>query len=235
MKTAIEAHRLNRNKCMGTLYWQLNDVWLGPTWSTIDASGSWKAAHYTVADRYKPTILLPSSDGNTFELYVSNDKLEPLGLKVKMRLVAFTGEEIWKKEADVQSSKSSVTRVGEWSMKEMMKNPELKKLSVLDIQLFSSDTVIDKELFYFEKPKDLLLSNMDPEVEVQLKDDYIEVKLESPILLKDVFVSCDVEAEFSENFFDVIPTETTIIKLYPKRLVIPKVELKSLNQFLPKY
>jgi hypothetical protein len=76
---------------------------------------------------------------------------------------------------------------------------------------------------------------VDPEVEVQLKDDYIEVKLESPILLKDVFVSCDVEAEFSENFFDVIPTETTIIKLYPKRLVIPKVELKSLNQFLPKY
>ncbi|VDM18274.1 unnamed protein product [Hydatigera taeniaeformis] len=31
---------------MGHLYWQLNDVWAAPTWSTIDASGQWKIAHY---------------------------------------------------------------------------------------------------------------------------------------------------------------------------------------------
>ncbi|CAL8099346.1 unnamed protein product [Calicophoron daubneyi] len=31
---------------MGAIYWQLNDVWSAPTWSTVDAAGLWKMAHY---------------------------------------------------------------------------------------------------------------------------------------------------------------------------------------------
>ncbi|VDP70137.1 unnamed protein product [Echinostoma caproni] len=31
---------------MGAIYWQLNDVWSAPTWSTLDAAGQWKMAHY---------------------------------------------------------------------------------------------------------------------------------------------------------------------------------------------
>ncbi|KAG5452476.1 Beta-mannosidase [Clonorchis sinensis] len=38
---------------MGSAYWQLNDVWAAPTWSTIDAAGQWKMAHYgAVRDCY---------------------------------------------------------------------------------------------------------------------------------------------------------------------------------------
>lgn len=35
-----------QGRSMGHLYWQLNDVWAAPTWSTIDAAGQWKIAHY---------------------------------------------------------------------------------------------------------------------------------------------------------------------------------------------
>lgn len=31
---------------MCAMYWQLNDVWAAPTWSTIDFDQNWKMAHY---------------------------------------------------------------------------------------------------------------------------------------------------------------------------------------------
>lgn len=39
---------------MGVLYWQLNDVWAGPSWSSINHDGSWKPAHYMVQRAYAP-------------------------------------------------------------------------------------------------------------------------------------------------------------------------------------
>lgn len=43
---------------MGHLYWQLNDVWAAPTWSTVDVTGHWKIAHY-LAIRGTSTITHP--------------------------------------------------------------------------------------------------------------------------------------------------------------------------------
>lgn len=33
-------------ECNGVLVWQLNDIWAGPSWSTIEYDGTWKPAHY---------------------------------------------------------------------------------------------------------------------------------------------------------------------------------------------
>lgn len=51
--SAIGGHLLDAPRCMGTLYWQLNDCWPGPTWSSIDFYGQWKALHYGVKDLYE--------------------------------------------------------------------------------------------------------------------------------------------------------------------------------------
>lgn len=66
-RIAIWAHRTNQPHCMGTLYWQLNDVWAAPTWSTIDVDGRWKAAHYEVKRSYADRVLAfePTATGGT--------------------------------------------------------------------------------------------------------------------------------------------------------------------------
>jgi len=45
---AIEAHMDARPHCMGTLLWQLNDCWPGPSWSIIDYEGNPKPAYHAV-------------------------------------------------------------------------------------------------------------------------------------------------------------------------------------------
>jgi len=44
---------------MGVLYWQLNDVWAGPTWSSMDGPGGWrrKLLHHAVRRAYAPLAL----------------------------------------------------------------------------------------------------------------------------------------------------------------------------------
>ncbi|MEL7436638.1 MAG: hypothetical protein AAFN11_22045, partial [Chloroflexota bacterium] len=43
MKYAVEHWRRNMPRTMGTLYWQLNDMWGAPSWASIDWHGRWKA------------------------------------------------------------------------------------------------------------------------------------------------------------------------------------------------
>lgn len=45
---AIDAHLDARPHCMGTLLWQLNDCWPGPSWSIIDYEGKPKPAYEAV-------------------------------------------------------------------------------------------------------------------------------------------------------------------------------------------
>ncbi len=43
---------------MGLMYWQLNDIWQAPTWSTIEYGLKWKMAHYYVRQMYAPIYVL---------------------------------------------------------------------------------------------------------------------------------------------------------------------------------
>ncbi|MEM6394836.1 MAG: glycoside hydrolase family 2 protein [Bacteroidota bacterium] len=52
MQMAVRSHMDDYPRCMGTLFWQLNDCWPGPSWSVIDYYGNRKAAYDAIKQEY---------------------------------------------------------------------------------------------------------------------------------------------------------------------------------------
>lgn len=61
---------------MGALYWQLNDVWTAPSWSSIEHNGNFKVLHYWAKDFFAPIHLVANINAlNTVNVFVVRDTL----------------------------------------------------------------------------------------------------------------------------------------------------------------
>lgn len=60
---------------LGSLYWQLEDIWQAPTWAGIEYDGRWKVLHYVAKDIYQPIIVASYLNDTTGDLtaYVTSD------------------------------------------------------------------------------------------------------------------------------------------------------------------
>ncbi|KAL0104054.1 hypothetical protein PUN28_017032 [Cardiocondyla obscurior] len=84
MKIQTEAYRQAKSEVnsvgegmtMGALYWQLNDVWQAPSWSSIDIDGRWKMLHYYAKDFFAPIIVTSYlSASKELSIHVVSDRL----------------------------------------------------------------------------------------------------------------------------------------------------------------
>ncbi|KAA6427867.1 MAG: beta-mannosidase [Trebouxia sp. A1-2] len=76
---------------MGVLYWQLNDVWLGASWSSMDFGGNWRLLHYTMKRMYAPCLISAHRNraSGQVEVWLVSDINEPVTGTLKVDLVAF--------------------------------------------------------------------------------------------------------------------------------------------------
>lgn len=60
---------------LGSLYWQLYDVWVGPTWASIEHSLRQKVVYYAAKDLYNPMTIhaFHDIDKNSLEIRVVSD------------------------------------------------------------------------------------------------------------------------------------------------------------------
>ena len=94
IRTAVEAWRTLRPRCMGTLYWQLNDLWPVSSWSSIDYGGKWKHLHYHARRFFAPVAIVakPSPDSpDELEIWALNDTPQTVAAEARVRLVGFDG------------------------------------------------------------------------------------------------------------------------------------------------
>ena len=63
IQMAVDAWRSEQPRCMGTLFWQLNDNWPVASWSAIEYGGKWKPLLYLAKRFFKPLHITLSPDG----------------------------------------------------------------------------------------------------------------------------------------------------------------------------
>jgi len=69
----IEAQRRAMPRCMGTLFWQLNDVWPSFSWSCIDYKGTPKLLYEMLKTVYAPQLISCTLDGNELQIWFVSD------------------------------------------------------------------------------------------------------------------------------------------------------------------
>ena len=82
----VEHWRRNRGRCMGTLYWQLNDNWPVASWSSIDYFGRWKSLQYMACRFYAPTASSLVREDNLLSLYAENETSAPVTWQADIRI-----------------------------------------------------------------------------------------------------------------------------------------------------
>ncbi|KAF5385855.1 hypothetical protein D9615_002685 [Tricholomella constricta] len=63
---------------LGALVWQLNDIWQGVSWSSVEYSGRWKVLQYGLTGIFAPVIIYPfwTAANETLQTLVISDRWE---------------------------------------------------------------------------------------------------------------------------------------------------------------
>ena len=200
-----EAHRKNRARCMGSLYWQLNDCWPVASWSSIDYYGNWKALHYTIKKVFAPVIVTHSIEQDTLHTYVVSDLLDTLYAQINYELLAFNGKPLTAKRKQITVAPNQSNKHLSVAMDRLLANNE-KDNVFLKTELLLNDSLITKKHKFFMPFKALNFSKPKLEIKInELSVKQFQLTISSNTLAKDVFLSLPSEGVFSDNYFDLIP------------------------------
>lgn len=111
----VEHMRRNRNenRCMGAIYWQLNDCWPVASWSGIDYFGRWKMLHYSARKFYADVLISAYHDAKNgkFCVTVVNDTTAPVKKKVYFAVKNTDGKILAAKEKEIEAAPLSAVDV----------------------------------------------------------------------------------------------------------------------------
>jgi beta-mannosidase len=130
IKTAVEYWRSLRDRCMGVLYWQLNDVWPGSSWSSLEYDGSWKILHHEAKRFYDPLIVsLFVKDGVVYAMGVNDTDRHVMGV-LSIRTRRFDGSIAMDIDTDADLPPESSTLLWKAPISDLPCRPEDVYLAV---------------------------------------------------------------------------------------------------------
>jgi len=218
IQAGVDHWRRNRGRCMGAIYWQLNDCWPVCSWASIDYYGRWKALHYGARRFFAPLRATLFIDETKALVFVHNDALKAAKGRIKLYLRdrAFTPLAEETIDAELPPMAASEVLVRDYSA--FVNTVELERTCFVTAEL-SMGVLVSKETVLFVPPKHFSFEKPEYSVEVEEKSDHFAIIIKANTFCRFVRVKMPGEdAVFSDNYFDITGGEGTEISVYKKEL-----------------
>ncbi|MBQ8765685.1 MAG: glycoside hydrolase family 2 protein [Clostridia bacterium] len=225
IQDATEHWRRHRERCNGSLFWQYNDCWQAPSWSSVDFTGKWKALQYSARHFFEPLCVSIEETDKDYKVYILNDTLSEHNVTVKVCISTLDGKVLYEntKKQGFAVSVAPNSRV----LYEKGNISGNKKDMFLSVKMFENGKLISERTKIFVPDRDLKLTPDTIQKTVTYENDEIVVKLLSPVFCRSVMVDIpDFRTPFSDNYFDLLPNEEKIITVKADKLY--NVTVKSL-------
>ena len=98
---------------MGTIYWQLNDVWPAVSWSSLDYFLAWKTLHYHARRFFAPVATASRIEDGRLIILAVSDRHQSVPVAVRMQKVSFDGRMLAEETAEATVPAERAVRV--WS------------------------------------------------------------------------------------------------------------------------
>lgn len=203
---AIAAHRIGSPRCMGTLYWQLNDCWPAPTWSSIDYYGNWKALQFEArADFEDVAVLAKTEEIGNEHFYLVSDSPESYETVLTYRISGLDGKLLAEKAEKIfvySGLKQEIClecRTETW-----MDQNYLIEFSWQNAQ---GDTIARSFSHILQKKERAAASDVSLKLEnIDLIDQTAVLKVETSAFLQNFWLYSSVPGiRFDRNFNDLVP------------------------------
>ena len=239
VKYCVEHLRRNYPRCMGAIYWQLNDCWPVASWSSIDYYGRFKALQYYAKKFYSKVLASLVIDNNSeidyrvkeggqsIKVYVTSESSEEIVGFIKLSICSFDGKVINENNELFKINKYSSNLVFE---KEMNLSLDEQRNSFVKVELFdSNNNKISENDEVFLRDKYLELNKPKINKNLEYKDGEYYLELISNTFTKYVFLDLKkTDVIFSDNYFSLFPNLKKVITFKSNKKISEK-DIKIIN------
>ena len=222
IRTAVEAWRHLQPRCMGVIYWQLNNNWPVASWSSLDYSGKWKQLHYNMKRAYAPVAISAApkwGDPSTIEVWAVNDHDAPFEGTATLDLWSFCGKRTPFSTPTVRIAPRSAVKVGTYPLSEFGDDAARRK-SFLRMRLDGragtvAESVSNEWMFDLFMNHDLAKTEVRTSFAEKDGKFLVTLSADKPAF----FVWANVwrtRGEFDDNAFTLYPGEPRTLVFAPK-------------------
>lgn len=202
LRYGVEHWRRHRGRCMGAVYWQLNDCWPVASWSSIDYFHRWKALHYHSKKFFAPVLLSIHDEGTTLSFHLTNDRLIAGSGTLQYAWMTFDGIVLDSglTEASVLAQGTALILTKRFAM-----TTAQKRTTFVRAVYFENGDAVSEATVCFAPDKHLELKDPGIRASVSQKHGQIDIALSTERFAKFVELDTLDDLRFDDNYFHLIP------------------------------